>query len=376
MDILCDSNDCNNVAKYYCKNTLKRYCSTHKTSDMIYKHFRKICKYDGCNRYAYFNIKDSPPLYCSTHKTSDMISKDNVKCIHNKYKPHCKDCKSGSICEHDRVRSRCTICGTTSFCIHNRLKNRCTECQGNDICKHKKRKSRCIKCGGASICEHNKERIYCKDCKGSQICKHNKRYIYCKECDGSYLCKSEWCTSTGNKKYNMYCVFCAINLFPDMPICRNYKTKEKAVNDYILSNFPIEKYSWISDKKIMDGCSQKRPDLLLDLGYQVIIVEIDENQHQNYEEICENKRIMHLSQDINHRPMILIRFNPDCYIKDNTKITSCWSINKSGICMVKKSKSKEWDERLEKLYNTINYWCDETHISDKTINKVELFYDS
>ena len=35
-------------------------------------------------------------------------------------------------------------------------------------------------------------------------------------------------------------------------------------------------YTWISDKKIYDGCYKRRPDLLLDLGYQVIIIEVDE----------------------------------------------------------------------------------------------------
>ena len=67
------------------------------------------------------------------------------------------------------------------------------------------------------------------------------------------------------------------------------------------------------DKKIQDGCSTRRPDLFLDLGYQIIIIEIDENQHIDYDCSCENKRIMELSQDVGHRPIVFIRFNPDDY---------------------------------------------------------------
>lgn len=77
--------------------------------------------------------------------------------------------------------------------------------------------------------------------------------------------------------------------FPDKPVARNYKTKEFAVVEYIKNIFPD--FTWIQDKKVQDGCSSKRPDLLLDLGYQVIIIEIDENQHTDYDCSCENKRL-------------------------------------------------------------------------------------
>ena len=46
----------------------------------------------------------------------------------------------------------------------------------------------------------------------------------------------------------------------------------------------------------------------------IIIVEIDENAHINYDSSCENKRLMELSQDLGFRPIVFIRFNPDDYI--------------------------------------------------------------
>jgi hypothetical protein len=186
-------------------------------------------------------------------------------------------------------------------------------------------------------------------------------------------CKSEWCLTRSREKYDWYCLFCYTNLFPDKPISRNYKTKEYAVVEYIKTKFP--NLNWIADKIVSGGCSKRRPDLVLDMLYQIIIVEIDENQHTNYDCSCQNKRTMELSQDFAHRPIVFIRFNPDDYEKDGTNITSCWGIDKRGMCVVKKSKNSEWNERLNALEVHINYWINPENITNKTIETIQLFYD-
>jgi len=151
-----------------------------------------------------------------------------------------------------------------------------------------------------------------------------------------------------------YCFFCFIHLFPNEPIVRNYKTKEKTVVDYIKKNFP--NYTWKYDKIIDDGCSKRRPDLLVDFGDQIIIIEVDENQHEYYDCSCENKRLMQISQDLGHRSIIFIRFNPDDYICNNLTIKSCWTINKLGICQIPKINMNEWNKRLNVLKSSIEYW--------------------
>jgi hypothetical protein len=85
---------------------------------------------------------------------------------------------------------------------------------------------------------------------------------------------------------------------------------------------------------------------------------------------------MQLSQDLGHRPIVFIRFNPDEYIDANSqKITSCWGINKSGICVVKKTHKKEWNNRLETLREQIHYWMQPENITNKTIETIQLYYD-
>jgi len=161
-----------------------------------------------------------------------------------------------------------------------------------------------------------------------------------------------------------------MHLFPDKPVTRNYKTKEYSVVDYVKTNYS---HPWIADK-ITGGCSRRRPDLLLDLIDQVLIVEIDENQHVDYDCSCENKRIMELSQDLAHRPIVFIRFNPDDYNCGDIKVTSCWGTDQKGLCVVKKSKKVEWKHRLNVLGEIIHYWL--IHKTDKTVEIIHLFYDS
>jgi hypothetical protein len=315
-----------------------------------------ICKDPDCKLGASFNNKDEKnALYCSKHRLDGMI---NVK--HKK-------------CEHGKLKSRCEHCGGCDLCEHGKRKEFCKPCGGGSICEHGKRKSICRQCGGSQICEHGKLKAQCRQCGGSQICEHGKRKSKCKVCGGSSLCKNNWCETTANPKYDNYCLHCYINMFPDKPVARNYKTKEVSVAEYIKSKY--SQFEWRTDKKVQDGCSRRRPDLLLDLGYQVIIIEIDENQHTDYDCTCENKRTMELSQDVGHRPIVFIRFNPDDYVDEDKKITSCWGLNKLGICTVKKMKNKEWDERLHALSSQVDYWIDENNKTDKTVEIVQLFYD-
>jgi hypothetical protein len=188
------------------------------------------------------------------------------------------------------------------------------------------------------------------------------------------LCKSSWCETFGNKKYEGYCLACFVNNPEnhDKPAMSNYKTKEKDVVDRITQTFTD--FTWVADKRVQDGCSRRRPDLLLDMGSHIIIVEVDENKHTDYDCSCENKRLMEISQDLGHRPVVFIRFNPDEYVTDKN-ITSCWGQNQHGICVVKKSKNTEWTERLSILKQTIDYWINLVNITNKTVETIQLFYD-
>jgi hypothetical protein len=136
-------------------------------------------------------------------------------------------------------------------------------------------------------------------------------------------------------------------------------------------------WTWRNDKPVSGGCSRRRPDMLVDFGYLVLIIEIDENQHKAYDPSCEQRRLNELFLDLDCRPIVFIRFNPDDYIdSQGDKVTSCWTTNKKGICVVKKSKQHEMDQRMSALYRLVQKYTDE-----KTADKFEgisvksLFFD-
>ena len=287
-------------------------------------------------------------------------------------------------CEYEILKTICILCGDTKKCNHekiqpvynyncehNKRKYNCRECSGSSFCIHNIFKSTCKDCHGSRICKHNKQKSTCRDCDGSAFCKHDKYKQLCSECGGSALCKTKLCETRGNPKYENYCVYCYINLFPDKKLSKNYKTKEIAVANFLKDIFL--NYTWICDRKIQDGCSRYRPDLLLDMATHIIIIEIDENKHTSYDCSCENKRLMSLSQDLQHRPIVLIRFNPDSYKNEKGRlIKSCWKPNRFGILKISKSKQNEWEERLDCLKNQIKYWIENP--TEKYLEIVELFY--
>ena len=295
----------------------------------------------------------------------------NPICIHNRRRFHCVACKGAGICEHLKRRTRCKECGGNDLCPHGGEKENCVPCGGTSICEHGKRRRRCVECFGAGICEHNKNRQNCLECGGNMFCIHDKKKSRCKICDGSELCKAPLCDTRGIKKYDGYCLPCCIHYCPEIQVSRNFKTKENDVVQRVLAKYPD--FNWIFDKKIQDGCSKRRPDLLLDLGSHVIIIEVDENKHTTYDCSCQNKRLMEISQDIGHRPVVFIRFNPDAYVnQEGKKVTSCWRINGYGVLDISKSKHDEWLTRINILIQQLEYWIN--NVPHKTVEIVELFY--
>ncbi len=137
-----------------------------------------------------------------------------------------------------------------------------------------------------------------------------------------------------NKKYDEHCVFCFVHLFPNKPVARNYKTKENHVATFLKETFPD--VAWKCDKRVENGCSRRRPDLHLDMGTHVVIVEVDKNSRNEYDPTCEEKRLGEIWGDVYHRKIVFVRFNTDEYEgEDGNNVASRWGLNKHGLYTVR-----------------------------------------
>lgn len=143
------------------------------------------------------------------------------------------------------------------------------------------------------------------------------------------------------------------------------------MRDHVRATFPD--VTWVCDKIVSDGCSRKRPDLLVDLGSHVVIVEIDESQHKGYS--CETKRQMQLFLDVGCRPLVFVRFNPDGYTTETgAKVSTCWGVDKLGNARVAPKKQTEWATRLGELCAALRVWLHT--VPSREFELVQLFYDA
>lgn len=300
----------------------------------------RLCTYPKCPKYPSFGYaSDKKPQCCKKHKTDDMVNVIGRRCRED-------DCPKHPVFGHlTEGKMVCCFDHKEAGMINLKLKNR--------ICKFED-------CPITATYGHIGERpSYCSEhhLAGMQNV-INRR---CKICD--ILIRP---------KFDGYCYRCFIHTFPDNQVVRNHKTKERTVADFMRTAF--SDFDIAFDRRVQNGCSLRRPDILMDFGDHVIIVEIDENQHEKYDCSCENKRLMQLFTDVGSRPTTMIRFNPDEYNDVNNKsITSCWKYNKKGLCVIKETKKKEWQKRLATLQTHVQYYIDNGNF--KEINVVHLFYD-
>jgi hypothetical protein len=348
------------------------YCLEHKEEDMIdIKHVR--C--EKCNIRPSYNLpEEKNPKFCIKHKTQEMIDVVSRRCLFEKcpitpnfgFKSdmkaiYCKKHKSEEMidvykfCEFKDCETSPSYGykgGKARFCKKHKLEDMVISYN-----------NKCETCGKTSIFNFEGEKLgrFCVTHKlEGMIDVKNKMCL-------THLCQ----TQIHNPLYEGYCTKCFIQLFPDRPLARNFKTKEREVVQFIIQKYPS--YAWSFDKTIGGGTSKRRPDIFLNLKDKALIIEIDENQHTDYDCSCENKRIMELSLDIKHKDMIFIRFNPDGYKIKDKLIKSYWTISKTGMCVLNPRKREDWNKRLEILQEQIDYWM--LNNSDKNIEIIQLFYD-
>ncbi len=98
---------------------------------------------------------------------------------------------------------------------------------------------------------------------------------------------------------------------------------------FLREKFPNVNWRW--NKAVEGGCSKRRPDLLLDMGNHIVIVEVDKNKD-----------------------------------KDGNNVPSPWNGKRAnGAATVSKKWKTAWEARLEKLRETVEMYIDSISMEDR-----------
>lgn len=354
MAYICKHNGCEKKSSSNFPGQKAMYCTTHKLSGMVNVKSR-MCNHEGCCKDPSFALPGQKRMYCLAHKLDKMIYVKSHMCVN-------EGCNKRPSCAFPGQKAM--YCSThKKIGMVNVISNRCIHEGCNIIPYFNFPGEKPLYCSRHKL--DNMDNVKDKRCKQEGCVTIVKQY---------------------RKHLKGYCLRCFIYNFPDEKVARGYKVKEKHVTDAlkpVLYDLGVEP---VFDKRIggnwlVEDCCQtslRRPDVLIDMGTHSIIIEIDENQHDNYS--CENKRTMEIFKDLGMRPMVFIRFNPDDYIDEsNEKVKSCFKYHKStGVLFLDCSMKKYWDMRIKMLQDILKKYIKNAQngiIPMKEITYELLFYD-
>jgi uncharacterized protein YajQ (UPF0234 family) len=326
------------------------YCGSCKLENMIdVKNKSKQCI--SCDKRASFNYENNTKaLYCSVCKLENMIDIKSKKCI------TCNNIKASFNYKDETKALYCSRCKLENMVDVKSKK--CIECKIKQPAFNFKEETKPIYCGDCKlenmIDVKSKKCILCKNKIPVFNYKNDKQATHCDICklENMVDVKHKKCILCDfnriNQKFKTFCSSCYRFQNPNSDFTRNYKVKENTIMKFVKEKYP----NCVTDSTISGGCSKRRPDGLIKYDLFSIIIEVDENCHRNYEDICENKRLMEIYQDLNFKPLRLIRFNPDAYRDINSnKVDSLFSLDSNNKLKVK--TKKELNRRVDILLTTI-----------------------
>jgi hypothetical protein len=343
----CIFNNCNTRPAFGTKGGEAEYCYTHKLNNMI-NVISKKCEYIGCDSTSpSYNFKGKSGMYCTIHKEQDMIDVRHKKCIFqqctiiptfalkgNKAE-YCKIHKLDNMIDVDSNKCEyngCNTCpvyglniGKAQFCLKHKEFNmfnvkdkQCeyTDCStrayygipGNAMThcfKHREKgmirrsNGKCLVCKIPAFYGKNFMPIHCEIHKKED--EQNLIEMPCISCNLIMILDK-----------NNKCEYCNPEIFK-----RNQLVKQNALMDY-LDNRNLTGKS--TDRIINNGeCGKERPDRIYELKDKIIILECDENQHNDRQCSCEQIRMVNIGQSYGGTPVYFIRWNPDDYLPENEK---------------------------------------------------------
>ena len=162
--------------------------------------------------------------------------------------------------------------------------------------------------------------------------------------------------------YKPLCAPCYHHLNPDIEVPTCYLTRQNFIDKFLRESLVLQP---TESNRTVGGCSLYRPDWFYECKTHSVIVECDENGHNDKDNYsCENKRMMSLFQDLGNRPLVMIRFNPDYYEKK-----CCFTHDERKIIH---PVPEVWRRRSTMLLEHLTHHLE--NIPEKEVTVVYLYY--
>ena len=308
----CQYPDCQIRASFGSVDSKKAlFCAKHKEITMV--NVKGLCVYPNCLKGASFNLFGSKKaLYCSTHKENNMINVTVKPCqfvgcqtlpsygLPGHRPIHCLTHKQ--IGEKSHPTNKCVVAGCKNLALFGYTSTSHCELHkmGQEINLVQRK---CIECGLPDVLDENQR---------------------CSTCDPSQF-------------------------------TRFRLAKQKKVRDF----FDYHHMKYISYDRMIDHgvCGKERPDFIFDCETHMIVVEVDENQHEEDGYDCEIVRMINVGQSLG-MPTIFIRYNPDRYKTLSGRV-----------------ETNEY-KRMTSLKTQIEYWTSKQPPMDGCCYVTYLYYNN
>ena len=380
----CNNENCNKQASYNISTeNIPLYCKEHIKENMIDIRSKR-CLYENCNRGPSYNLPtEKTPLYCKEHKQDNMVNVKSYKCLYEncpkrpsyniptkKTALYCKEHKQDDMIDvkHKKCAyENCTILPSFNLPTE-KTPLYCGEHKQLSMINLGKKNCQKSKCKELAIFGFkDKKPYFCinhRQPKMINLVLENKCSIL--DCDDEHtdiIDNIKYCNKHIPEdaliKVKRLCKYCDIKEQSDY-ICNDCKKiqnkKEWAIVRYLRK--AIDTKFEYNSSKMLQGCSNKRPDIYFELNKHCVVVEIDENQHNSYEDTCECARINEIVNGIGGKSVIIIRYNPDV-VKNKNKVLTINQKDRIDLLVktIKDEIIKEYDTFIVKIvqlyYNDI-----------------------
>ena len=305
----CEHEGCDSQPVFNIKGGKGKFCVAHKTAEMVDVK-NKRCEYEGCDSQPVFNIKGGKGKLCVAHKTAEMVDVKHKRCEHegcdsrpafNIKGGKGKFCVAHKTAEMvDVMSKRCEHEGCETRVLYGRPGHQASHCS-----KHRQKgmirrpKAKCVLCKELAIWGTNWVPKHCETHKTAD--EQNLVEQPCSSCNLLYILDKE------NKCEN----------------CNpaSFATARLAKQNALMAYLDARDLKGDSTDIVIDNgiCGKERPDRVYDLGDKIVILECDENQHEDRQCLCEQTRMVNIGQTFGGLPVYFIRWNPDDYSPENDR---------------------------------------------------------